>query len=381
MSTIVAKDMVSALTRPRVLKVQAHSSAAPATTPPFAPIHGFVSTGFPLTYAELMHAVGCKIANLPMSEKEECRKSAYYLAHLLCLGGAEIRFKSHPDSDMVTSISQTVGAGMVCLLAHKGWQIPFDRMEPIPGRGKRFDYRARTDLYAFRFEAKGTRHSGNQAKQVTNGLKKKAVERASGVVVDVHLVVGTLISQRASLASTMLVADPSKEIDPWVYSPEGDEYFRLRHHARVCNYAGLPGLGVKLKRMADELHKMRVEFAVFGSRRYHEPDPLAGAVPNIRRVKIDGVHYLGRDVAWSTSEDLTPQHPRNAAFGPGPGFVLFQGVSEQVVASLLKSLSGGPMPSDSEGDARTIRSLPWPGGTATVFPDGSILGITSAKPR
>ena len=62
---------------------------------------------------------------------------------------------------------------MMCLIAERYFGIPWDQLGPLPGQGKRFDYRGITGQLQCIFEAKGTSHSANQNAQINSGLDKK----------------------------------------------------------------------------------------------------------------------------------------------------------------------------------------------------------------
>lgn len=49
--------------------------------------------GFSFTTKELLHAIGCKTAALPMNKTDSCLKAAYLYLHVLDLNAEKISFK------------------------------------------------------------------------------------------------------------------------------------------------------------------------------------------------------------------------------------------------------------------------------------------------
>jgi hypothetical protein len=224
-------------------------------TPPYLPIHQIGRTGFSFKFIQLLHAIGCKTASLPSREKAECVSSAYLFTKLLRLTPAgDIYSKELYDSDLQTPRSQELGIGMLCLFARHFWKIPWDALEPIPGKGKRFDYRGQTKNLKAIFEAKGTRYRKSQPKQISDGLAKKKAHHKRGEHHDVELVISTHIGGPLD-RSRILLADPEFPDDEFSFGPEANDFFRLRHYARVLHFVGAPSLGYQLRQEADLIYK------------------------------------------------------------------------------------------------------------------------------
>ena len=207
--------------------------------------------GFSFTPRQLLHAIGCKTASLPKSSTDECLKSAWLFTNILDLEGPHLSFQGTYGSDLQISRSQEIGIGMLCLIAERCFGIPWDQLGSLPGHGKRFDYRGKSDHLECIFESKGTSHKGNQYAQINNGLNKKVAHHARGEYFDVELIVSFFVGRNKDEPRIML-ADPNKSSLKELFDRGNDRYFRLKHYCRVLQYVGLPKSAYKLNRYALE---------------------------------------------------------------------------------------------------------------------------------
>lgn len=353
-------------------------------TPPYAPLNQIGRTGFSFKFINLLHAIGCKTASLPSSQRAECISSAYLFNHLLRLDPAgNLYTRDLPDSDLQTPRSQELGIGMLCLFARHYWKIPWDALEPIPGQGKRFDYRGQTKGLRAIFEAKGTRHRKNQPQQIQHGLDKKKAHHKRGERYDIELIVGTHIGGHRD-RSCLLLADPEFPEDEFSFGPDAKYFFRLRHYARVLHYAGAPNLGYELRQEADLLYQSARGLPRFPT------DLLQGRflsrgrtgrrqeeLQNLSEQTAGGASFLGTWYdSWRPFGENPDQSPRIANFlaqEPLPGLQVFQGLRSDLVHNIesrgppfLLDISDGDAPELIEEDESSISS---------IFSDGSILSI------
>src|SRR5690242_14727431 len=81
----------------------------------YAPINRIGRTGFSFKFIDLLHAIGCKTASLPSSEKAECVSCAYLFTKILHLNDetGDIYSKELHDPDIQTPRSQELGIGVL----------------------------------------------------------------------------------------------------------------------------------------------------------------------------------------------------------------------------------------------------------------------------
>src|SRR5690606_38475475 len=139
------------------LPVLFEEGAEPPDTAVYRPIYEIRKFGFQFELRSLLHAIGCKTANLSMRDDDEAIRSAHLYTHALDMRRTDIGLrKSTPrDSDLLKNRSHEIGVGVTCLLAWHAWRFPWDKMEPIPAPGLRFDYRAKKERLEAIFEARG----------------------------------------------------------------------------------------------------------------------------------------------------------------------------------------------------------------------------------
>jgi hypothetical protein len=155
-------ELEAALDRKHSISVEISEEAPlPPRREAYRPIKDLAKTGLQVTARELLHAIGSKTAALPSSAQDQCLRASLLYTYILDLSGPNLCFKGGVDSDLQTPRSQEVGIGMMCLLASKCFNVPWDQLGALPGRGLRFDYRGRVNHFDGIFESKGTSHVGN----------------------------------------------------------------------------------------------------------------------------------------------------------------------------------------------------------------------------
>lgn len=206
-------------------------------------------TDFSFTPRELIHAIGCKTAAIPASSKDECLKYALLYTHILDLESDHLSIRGAYGSDLQAARSQEVGIGFMCLIAERHFNIPWDQLGPLPGRGKRFDYRGNNGVLDCIFESKGTSHIGNQSAQINSGLEKKDAHHSRGEHFDVELIISSFIGRNGGMPR-IVIADPDKHSFKELYEKGDDRYYRLKHYCRVLQFIGLPRSAFKLNSYA-----------------------------------------------------------------------------------------------------------------------------------
>jgi hypothetical protein len=213
----------------------------------YADILPLAQTGFTFTPRQLLHAIGCKTAALPVTANDECIKAALLYTYILDMEGDHLSFQGDYGSDLQTARSQEIGIGFMCLLAERYFGIPWDQLGSIPGQGKRFDYRGVAHGRDCIFEAKGTSYYNNQIAQIEHGIEKKNAIHQSGEHFDVELIVSTYVG-RINGAPRIVLADPDKSSLKSLADRGNERYYRLKHYCRVLQYIGLPKSAYQLNR-------------------------------------------------------------------------------------------------------------------------------------
>ena len=206
-------------------------------------------TGFTFTPRSLLHAIGCKTAALPVSSTDECLQSALLYTQILNLGSEYLSFQGAYGSDLQANRSQEVGIGITCLLAERHFNIPWDQLGPLPGPGKRFDYRGTDGTLKCIFESKGTSRIDYQSTQIHDGLEKKIAHHSRGDCFDVELIVSSCIGHNGG-KPRIIIADPDKSSFKELYDRGDARYFRLKHYCRALQFIGLPKSAYRLNRYA-----------------------------------------------------------------------------------------------------------------------------------
>lgn len=360
-------ELDAALDELRTFEVEVSRDAPlPQNRTAYDPIRGLPRTGFDFTLRELLHAIGSKTAALPASRQDDCLKASLLLTYTLDLEGDQVCFRPHPDSDLVTPQSQWIGIGMVCLLAHRYFDIPWDQLGSLPGPGLRFDYRGSGPTVDGIFESKGTRHRSNQSGQVEDGIGKKDAHHQRGDHFDVELIVSTFIGERGT-TPRILIGDPDFDQLARIFDESDDRFFRLRHYARILQFVGMPQSAFRLNNYAKQYWRG----GPVVSRTVIEEDE----VEDLEILELGEHRYFGR---WFDS--VVPEHSRRYSAeryrsilrGTGERLHLrrvFQGMREDVYRA---GFEGDPFSQQLLSRAEIERSLSTADRAASLFPDGTI---------
>lgn len=248
--TLTQAELDAALDRQHLIPVQVSSKAPlPANNHAYDPIRNLQQVGFQITLRELLHAIGSKTAALPSSATDECLKASLLYTYLLDLERPNLCFKPRSDSDLQTPRSQELGIGMMCLLAGRAFNLPWDQLAALPGRGLRFDYCGRSNGFDGIFESKGTSHRRNQGAQIDHGIEKKAAHHQRGERFDVELIISTFVGREDEYPN-IVVGDPNFDELAKLYETADNRFFRLRHYSRILQFVGLPKSAFALNRYA-----------------------------------------------------------------------------------------------------------------------------------
>jgi hypothetical protein len=264
-----------------------------------------------------------------------------------------------------------MGVGVVCLIASDHLGFPWDQLGPIPGRGKRFDYRARSRDRSGILEAKGTQYRNNQESQIKDGLAKKAAHHAAGERYDFELIVSTHVGGRHNQPRILLADPPSDDLE-WEFSPQGDNFYRLRHYVRALQFAGAPDLARLLYLESNDPRQQ--ELRRYDRAYQHTRTPQA-------RVRIGDDDYVGTFFKSAVPEHghryahLRERRVRRAPIDPR--LTLFQGLR----ASRFDTIRSGEVES-LELDADTAMPILYSiarvdtGERASIFTDGTAFFVT-----
>lgn len=250
----------------------------------YRPVRSIVANGLTFTTRQFLHAIGCKMANLPVNSEDVALSYASLFTRILDLESPYLVFKEAVgfSSDFQIFYSEAIGVGVTCLIASKGFNIPWDQLEPIPGPGTRFDYRGKSGNLACIFESRGTKYPYSQSSQISSGIEKKRVCRSRGDHFDVGLVISTCIGV-APDRPRIIVADP--EFTGMTFGKNSKIYYRYRHFARVAQFIGATPLARDIYVKSNELLSAgELKKPLYG---YRMPS-------NLQSVKIEGKEYIGR---------------------------------------------------------------------------------------
>lgn len=220
----------------------------------YSPITNLANTGFDFTGRELLHAIGTKTTSLPINQRDEAIQSAYYFVHLLDFENDPLRYKIEIESDLQTPRSQELGIGVMCLFAYKYFNISWDRLEPIPGRGLRFDYRGEHNNTKCIFESKGTKYLSNQSGQIDHGIEKKNAHHANNEHYDIELIISTCVGS-SSVTPRIVLGDPKFEYSKLAFIKDSNYFFRIRHYCRLLQACGFPKLAWYLNKSVQGFFK------------------------------------------------------------------------------------------------------------------------------
>lgn len=296
------RQLDAALDRIHTVQVQiSPDGPLPRTNQAYKSLITLPQRNFSFTPRELLHAIGCKTAALPTSAKDECLKSAWLYTNILDLEGPYLSFHGEYGSDLQASRSQEIGIGMLCLIAERHFDIPWDQLSSLPGSGKRFDYRGATTHLRCIFEAKGTSRRSYQTTQIQSGLDKKEAHHAGNEHFDVELIISSFIGHGGE-PPRIVMADPDKSSFKELYARGNNRYFRLKHYCRVLQYVGLPRSSYYLNHYAQEyLDNRRSVYRTI----INEKEERG----YLESVSVDGDEFFGRWYDnWIPKESKRYQH-------------------------------------------------------------------------
>lgn len=344
----------------------------PSNSQNYLPVLNVVNHGFEFTVRELLHAIGCKTAALPMSEADECLKSAYIYIHLLDLHSNPLSFKDGIDQDLKSMRSQQIGIGMTCLFASRHYSIPWDQLESIPGRELRFDYRGRSNGLQCIFESKGTVNQRSQSAQITHGIDKKNAHHNRGEHFDVELIISTHIGERGE-QPRILLADPDFSNFSHAFDDALDDVYSLRHYARVFQFIGMPWIARRFYMSAKRL----LQGKTIGEAK----SELVGQDYQADKVIVGNDTFIGNWYSSWIPEDSKRYDHFSKYKLPELRTVekirIFQGLRVDIYETLLsEDFSSIVLLSD---DMRKSYQLTDDGMLVSVFPDATILGIDATR--
>lgn len=339
--------------------------------------------GFSFTARELLHAIGCKTATLPMNDMDSCLKSAHLYLHILDFNAETICFKPNIESDLQTNRSNEIGIGMTCLIANRFFNVNWDQLESIPsGRGKRFDYRAPIENGGKAiFESKGTKYFHKQNSQISNGIEKKEQLHSRGEHFDVELIISTHIGIRGD-EPRILIADPKFEKNDLAFSPESNRLYQYRHYARVLQYIGATNISrqyyltsQKISNYISQKTLGKTSYEILDDILYEEIKRFEPKDQN--NIFVNNTEFIGQWFDyWIPPESKRYKKllkNKKLEFKEKYNIKIFQGIDKRIYNNLLIE------------NLEEINLLTWDecrkykkmdgGGGVSVFPDSTILAV------
>lgn len=361
----------SLLDRVHNVPVKTHRDGPIPTNAIYGPVRSIVQNGISFSPRELIHAIGCKMINLPAHREDEGLSFALAYTEALDLESPYLVYKKGIGygSDFQTLYSMGIGVGMTCLVASKCLGVPFDQLEPIPGRGTRFDYRGQSRNLKCIFESKGTSHKGNQSSQVKNGIDKKAILKKRRARFDIGLVISTFVGMKPE-APRLLIADP--EYEGIAFRNDNEKYYRLRHFARVMQFIGATPLARELYVESNDILWGRPSMAFFPREVDRYP------VREMPEIKIDESLFVGRwNETWLPIKSFRYKGLRSITLPklldsrPKAKVSVFQGLSKKNFEAIRGRALEDIIITKGEKLVTTTRT--GEGEMASVFPDGTVL--------
>lgn len=331
--------------------------------------------GFNFTARELLHAIGCKTAKLPVNRSDQALAAALLYTYILDLKDKVLCFKKIVDSDkdLKTPRSQEVGIGITCLIAKRYFGIGWDQLEPIVKVGKRFDYRSPVKVSSNGgvhegnaiFEAKGTMNYSNQKRQIKNGLRKKSALDGSTRGCDIKLIISTFIGIQGDQEPVILMADPEHNI----FGDESEAFYKYRHYAKVFQYIGLPEIAAQYHRNSSNIRKEKPTKGIYIKEK-----------PHLTSLTVNNITFEGQ---WFTSWVPTASKRYKLLINkekkimdrlsPTKKLKSFQGIIKEHYDKLLLGDVMGitPLADFQTGFFERTQD----GTRVSVFPDGTILAL------
>jgi hypothetical protein len=341
----------------------------PVSNAAYAHLIPLEQTGFTFTPRELIHAIGCKTAALPSNSHDECIKAALLYTFVLDLEGAYLTFRGDFGADLQTARSQEVGIGFTCLIAERYFGIPWDQLGPIPGQGKRFDYRGAGNGFDCIFEAKGTSYLHNQSSQIEDGIEKKNVIHQAGDHFDVELIISTYIGRRNG-APRISLADPDKSSLKEAFNRGDERYYRLKHYCRVLQFIGLPESAYRLNLYAQAYLNKRLSV-------YKTVMDEKTRMGFLSSVIVDDDEFFGRWFSYWLPENskryknlLNKEKQQKPIWEASRARRVFQGVRRDIFES---GFGIKPFSHMLLSKQETNRYAKFEQSGVSVFPDGTIM--------
>lgn len=274
---------------------------------------------------------------------------------------------------------------MTCLIANRFFNINWDQLGPIPGRGKRFDYRApivNGNEGKAIFEAKGTKYIHNQISQISHGIEKKEAHHSRGEHFDVELIISTHIGIRGD-EPRILIADPKFEKNDLAFSPESNKFYKYRHYARVLQYIGATNISREYYLTSLEILD-QISRKMLGQTPQEKLDEISYEVikeliepKNQNKIFVNDTEFVGQWFDyWIPPESKRYKkllENKKLEFKEKYNIKIFQGIDNRIFNNLLSE------------NLEEINLLTWNecrkytkmegGGGVSVFPDSTILAV------
>jgi hypothetical protein len=340
----------------------------------YDPVRILPTSGFQITPRELLHAIGCKTAAIPSSQKDECVKNAWLFTNVLNLSSPHLSINDEKakafGSDNLQSRSKELGIGFLCLIAEKYFNVPWDRLEPIGGNERRFDYQGKSEQLNCIFEAKGTSNRIRQPNQIRDGYDKKTAHHERQEFFDVELIISTAIERNGRLPR-IIIADP--DFSSWKdrFLLTDDRYYRLRHYCRILQYIGLPETAYQLNKYAQAYlkNKRALSKAILDEKQ---------DIGILEKLEIGGDEFLGRwfdfwlPKSSKKYEIFTTDENMTKIVSIIPKIRIFQGLRRDIFRSLNQT---DPFSQPLIEKSGLTKYKKYQNVGASVFSDGTIMII------
>ncbi len=361
------------------IPVEIRTATFPNNTP-YPQLNNIDQTGLEITARELLHAIGSKTAALPANYQDDCIHSAFKFLHLLDFEGENLGYKAtiNLGSDLQTNTSNEIGVGVGCLVASKLFNVDWDTLEAVAGRGVRFDYRATNPGQNYVYEFKGTKHRRNQIRDIASGLSKKETMHNRNEQYDVELIVSTHFGN-SNEPPRIILADPPFEGFQNEFTEEAGIVYRLRHLARIAQFIGDTKLSRVLYMQSREFITKKddsqiQELGETLQRRVIKSSEPQKLLEKTTAIKIDNKNFIGQ---WVSS--LQPEGKTNKGkiiklpkFADKGKVEIFQGASIDLYKTMTET-SLSDLKQNLKYDREKIKAnnnIEY-----TTFGDGTVMGF------
>lgn len=369
----MAQDTLLPLTSYTHLPCKICEFAKVPDRPIYKPCNDFSSSGFSFRIATLLHAIALKSAS-PSTRlrRNDLIQRALGVADCLDYSGSILRIRDLPPQDFRSQLSHQFGVGVTCLTACLGWNARWPSLVPIPGKGKRFDFRATLpDGKTAILEAKGTTSAGTQTKQIKSAIVKKNHHR-SNETADLELIISTRIGHKEN-NSCVIFADPPMDFDERAFHPDMELAFDLRHASRILQLSGLDAAArrtlSKSKQIERDLFPDKfkqssqfLDYAIAAISIYGREQPLLEPPPGTARSVVEGKTYYTSETASISIG--------GASFGVRFGILADQYTN-------IAYYGGSQSPFAHQAGAMEPEVIVKDGLAASIMSDGSVMIIES----